>query len=64
MATKQALRVNAARYSARQALMLVLRPLGDGIVPAWRAVLLLERAAIRCGEARERGRAARKARTR
>jgi hypothetical protein len=59
MATRKAIVVNARRYRAREKLMHALKPLGDGMLPAWRLVLALERAALACGEVRERGRSER-----
>lgn len=55
-ATRRVLEVNRRRYKAREALVNALRPLGDGILPVWRLVLSLERAAMACGEERERRR--------
>ena len=60
MATKRALELGRRKYEARQRLMNALKPLGDGLLPAWRAVLALERAAINVGRyrgTREPGRA-------
>jgi len=62
MATKQALEVNRRRHEARAMVMRALSPLGDGFIAAWKTVKYLERAAIACGEVRERGRRARRGR--
>jgi hypothetical protein len=56
VASNAALKVNRRRYLARERLMYALKPLQDGMLPAWRLVLALERAAMACGEQRERGR--------
>jgi len=55
MATKRALELGRRKYEARQRLTDALKPLGDGLLPAWRAVLALERAAINVGRYRARG---------
>lgn len=55
-ATKRVLELNRRRYRARERLMAAMRPLGDGIVGAWKLVLQLERAATLCGEERQRRR--------
>jgi hypothetical protein len=57
MASRRVLEVNRRRHKARQAVIESLKPLGDGILPTWRAVLALERAAFQCGVERERARA-------
>jgi hypothetical protein len=47
--TKRVREVNYRRYRARERLAAALVPLGDGLLPAWRLVLTLERLAIKCG---------------
>ena len=56
-ATRRVLELNRRRYKARELVIAVLKPLGPhGILPVWNAVLMLERAAMLCGEERERRR--------
>lgn len=54
--TKRVLEANRRRHKARDRVIAALKPLQDGLLPAWRAVLALERAAFACGEERERRR--------